>query len=128
MIWEARLAFILFFFLCWCIVGLLPWATAAVIVRGRGALLALPLALGAASAAGVLVPMLGQRDVAGFTISLLTALLGGTAGSVAGLAFDRRLRRIEPAREPPATPTSLGERRPPSKPTPPTSNIQPPTF
>jgi uncharacterized membrane protein YeaQ/YmgE (transglycosylase-associated protein family) len=123
-IWEARLAFVLLFFLCWCIVGLLPWVAAAVIVRGRGALLALPLALAGASAAGVLVPALGQRDAAGFFISLATALLGGIAGSGAGLAFHRRLQRLVPPRQQPKVAHVLGSRRPDP---PPTSGLQPPS-
>lgn len=123
MIWEARLAFILFFFLCWCVVGLLPWVVSAIVVRGRGALLGLPLALASACAAGVLVPALGQRDFAGFLISLLAALLGGVAGSVGGIAFYRRLRRYTAAKPKPAASHTLGSRRPDP---PPTSNIQPP--
>ena len=50
---EARIAFVLFFFAVWCFLGLIGWAIAAVIVRGRGALPALPLALAAACAASV---------------------------------------------------------------------------
>jgi hypothetical protein len=123
-IWEARLAFILFFFLCWCIVGLLPWTTAAVVVRGRGALLALPLALASACAAGVLVPALGQRDFTGFLISLLAALLGGIAGSIGGIACYRRLQRYADAKPKPAASHTLGSRRPDP---PPTSNIKPPS-
>jgi hypothetical protein len=102
MTFEARLAFIVFFFLCWTIVALLPWAVAAIWVRGRGALLALPLAVVAAWAAGVFVPLVGWRDAAGFFISLLTALIGGAGGAVAGIAFARRLEaaRSRPAAQP----------------------------
>ena len=88
---EARLAFVFFFFLVWCLMGLLPWALASVLVRGRGALLALPVALAAASAAGVLVPVAGLDDATGFFISLITAFTGGSLGSAAGIAFARRL-------------------------------------
>ncbi|HVP05514.1 MAG TPA: hypothetical protein VMT90_07555 [Dehalococcoidia bacterium] len=123
MIWEARLAFILFFFLCWCIVGLLPWVVAAVFVRGRGALLALPLALTAACAAGVLVPALGLRDAAGFFLSLLTAVLGGAAGSLGGLAFHRRLQRTAGVTPRPAMTHAPGARRPEPPPAP---DAQPP--
>lgn len=112
MIWEARLAFILFLFLCWSIAGLFPWVITAIIVRGRGALLALPLALASASVAGVLVPALGQRDFTGFLISLLAALLGGIAGSIGGIAFYRRLRRYTAANPKPAVSHTLGSRRP----------------
>ncbi|MEK7248389.1 MAG: hypothetical protein AAB092_07955 [Chloroflexota bacterium] len=123
MIWEARLAFILFFFLSWSVVGLFPWVITAIIVRGRGALLALPLALASASVAGVLVPALGQRDFTGFLISLLAALLGGVAGSIGGIAFYRRLQRYADAKPKPAASHTLGSRRPDP---PPTSNIKPP--
>ena len=43
---------LLFFFLCWTIVGLLPWAAAAVLSRGRGAEWALPVAIVSATAEG----------------------------------------------------------------------------
>ena len=127
MIWQWRLAFVLFFFLCWCVLGLLAWAIAAVASRGRGALLALPVALAAASAAGVLVPMFGQRDVTGFVISLGTATLGGAVGAIAGLAFHRRLRASQPAAMRPVVAHKLGSQRP-LEPEPPasTSNPQPP--
>lgn len=113
MIWEARLAFIAFFFLCWCVVGLFPWVIAAIVVRGRGALLALPLTIASACAAGVLVPALGQRDFTGFLISLLTALVGGIAGSIGGIAFYRRLQRYAPTEAKPTVSHALGSRRPP---------------
>ncbi len=88
---EARLGFIAFFFLVWCFLGLIPWTVLAVFVRGRGALLALPLALAGAAAAGVAVPLLGGRDATGFFVSLATAGLGGALGAVAGIALARRL-------------------------------------
>ncbi len=90
---EARLAFLILFFAVWCFLGLMGWAAAAVIARGRGALPALPLALAAACAAGVAVPVAGQRDAAGFVLSLATAVVGGAAGSIAGIALARRLER-----------------------------------
>jgi len=88
---EARLAFVLFFFAAWCVVGLIAWAVAAVVARGRGALPALPLALAAASVAGVAVPLLGARDLAGFFFSFLTAAIGGALGSAGGIALARRI-------------------------------------
>lgn len=118
MIWEARLAFIAFFFLSWSVAGLFPWVITAIIVRGRGALLALPLALASASAAGVIVPALGQRDFAGFLVSLLTAILGGAAGSAGGIAFYRRLQRYADAKPKPAASHTLGSRRPDPPPPP----------
>ncbi len=101
---EARLAFIVFFFAVWCFLGLMAWAVAAVVWRGRGALPALPLALAAAAAGGVVVPLLGARDAAGFFLSLVTAVIGGVLGSVAGIALARRLER---ARERQARETAI---------------------
>jgi len=88
---EARLAFVLFFFAAWCFLGLLVWAIAAVIARGRGALPALPLALAAASAAGAAVPLVGLDDFTGFLLSFPTAFLAGGIASAAGVFFVRRL-------------------------------------
>ena len=88
---EARLAFVLFFFAVWCFLGLITWAVAAVVARGRGALPALPLALAAASAAGVAIPLAGLDDAAGYFLSLATALLAGAFGSVAGITLARKL-------------------------------------
>jgi hypothetical protein len=99
---EARLAFIVFFFLCWTVVALFPWAAVAVWVRGRGALLALPLAIFAAWAAGVAVPLAGWRDAAGFFGSLAAAFVAAAAGSVAGIAVARRAGAGSP--RPPAEP------------------------
>ena len=92
MTFEARLAFLIFFFLCWTIVALFPWIAAALYVRGRGAAIALPLAVVAAWAAGVFVPLVGMRDVTGFFVSLVAAFLGACVGSIAGIAFARRLK------------------------------------
>ncbi len=102
MTFEARLAFRVFFFLCWTIVALFPWIATALYVRGRGAALALPLAVVAAWAAGVSVPLLGMRDVTGFFVSLLAAFLAASAGCFAGIAFSRRLQAAHsrPAAEP----------------------------
>jgi len=77
MTFEARLIFVLLFFALWALLGFLPWSFAAVIRRGRHVLPALPLALAAASLAGVLVPLLGPRDVTGFLLSIATAFVGG---------------------------------------------------
>ena len=120
---EARLAFIAFFLLCWCLLGLIPWAISAVRVRGRGAILALPLALAGACAGGVLVPLLGQRDLVGFLISLLTALIGSAAASFAGITFARRISAAGPASPRPAPQHPIGAARPAaSEPTDPPTN------
>lgn len=88
---EARIAFLAFFFLLWYGLGLIPWSIAAVLTRGRGALLALPLALAGASAAGVLVPLVGLRDATGFFLSLPMAMIGAAIGACTGIALSRRL-------------------------------------
>jgi len=94
---EARLAFVFLFFLVWCVLGVIPWAVAAVWTRGRGALLALPLALAAAAAAGVFVPLAGWRDTTGFFLSLPAALAGSALASMAGIALSRRLSGVKDA-------------------------------
>jgi hypothetical protein len=88
---EARLIFVLLFFALWSFLGFLPWSFAAVIRRGRHVLLALPLALAAASLAGVLVPLIGARDETGFLLSIATAFAGGVLGTAAGVALAIRL-------------------------------------
>lgn len=107
MTFEARLAFLIFFFLCWTIVALFPWIATALYVRGRGAAIALPLAVVAAWAAGVFVPLIGMRDVTGFFVSLFAAFLAACAGSIAGVAFARRLK-TGPARPADAPTDKLG--------------------
>jgi hypothetical protein len=109
MTFEARLAFVLFFFLCWTIVALLPWAVTAVAVRGRGAIIALPLAVFAAWAAGVVVPLAGWRDATGFFVSLLAALVAASAASAAGIAVARRIEALR-ASEPAASRPAAGRR------------------
>lgn len=88
---EARIAFVVFFFLCWTVMAILPWSAVAVYVRGRGGLLALPLAILAGWAAGVFIPLVGWRDVGGFFASLGTAFIAGLMGAVAGVVVARRL-------------------------------------
>jgi hypothetical protein len=105
---EARLAFIVAFLLIWCVIGLLPWAAAAILTRGRGAALALPLCLAAACAFGVAVPALGARDATGFFVSLGTAFIGSALASVAGTIIGQWLA---PVRTSSAAPGSLPRRR-----------------
>jgi len=88
---EARVAFVLFFFAAWCFVGLIPWAVASVVARGRGALAALPLALGGSCAAGVAVPLIGLDNFRGFVLSLGVAFVAAAVGSVAGIRVAQRL-------------------------------------
>ncbi len=88
---EARLGFVLFFFAVWCFVGLIPWAVAAILARGRGALPALPIALAGACAAGVAVPLIALDNFQGFLLSLATAFLAAAFGSLAGIRIAQRL-------------------------------------
>ncbi len=88
---EVRLIIVLLFFALWSLLGFLPWSFAAVIRRGRDVLLALPLALAAASLAGVLVPLLGARDETGFLLSIGTAFVGGILGTLGGILLALRL-------------------------------------
>jgi hypothetical protein len=87
MTYEARLAFVLFFFAIWLFFGLMAWASVAVIKRGRGALIALPAALLGAALAGVAVPLIVAQDGAAFVLSILTSTAGGFAGAIAGTAL-----------------------------------------
>ncbi len=95
---EARIAFILVFFAVWIFLGLTSWAVAAVIVRGRSALPALPIALAGAAAAGVAVPLMGLDDVTGFLVSLMAATVGGAMGAVGGIALARRISSADEER------------------------------
>jgi uncharacterized membrane protein YeaQ/YmgE (transglycosylase-associated protein family) len=91
MTFEVRLAFLLAFFALWALLGFLPWTIAAVVRRGRGVLLALPLAVVGGAAGGVIVPAAGADDERGFLLSLATAFLGGALLSVVGILLAARL-------------------------------------
>lgn len=91
MTFEARVGFVIVFLLIWAVIGSIPWALAAIQMRGRGALPLLPIVILSAILAGIIVPLAGARDVTGFWLSLLTALLGAIIASVAGARFLRRL-------------------------------------
>jgi cytochrome c-type biogenesis protein CcmH/NrfG len=120
---EARLGFLLFFFLCWTVVGLMPWAIATVANRGRGAEWALPVAVVAAWAGGVLVPAVGLRDSAGFVISLFVAMAASAAGSYGAVAVWRRMEAEKTAKAGDAasetTPAPVQQEAPLDRPAPP---------
>jgi hypothetical protein len=90
---EARAAFLAFFFVVWALLGLLPWVAAALWRRGRGVLLALPLALLAGAAGGVAVPLAGADDARGFLFSLGAALLAGGLATALGVWLEGGLVR-----------------------------------
>jgi hypothetical protein len=73
----------------WAILGFLPWLALAVRRRGRGVLIALPLAIAGGIGGGVFVPAGGARDETGLFLSLGTALVGGLALSLVGLRLSR---------------------------------------
>jgi hypothetical protein len=84
--------------------GLIAWATIAVLRRGEGAIFALPVSLAASCAAGALLPVAGMRDGLGFFLSLPAALLGSLLGYGFVLALLRRFAPAEPERQPVETP------------------------
>ena len=73
----------------WAILGLVPWLVLAVRRRGRGVLIALPLAVAGGIGGGVLVPAAGVRDVMALLLSVGASLLGGLALSLLGLRLAR---------------------------------------
>jgi len=90
---EARAAFLAFFLVLWALVALLPWLGVALWRRGRGVVLALPLAPLAGCVGGVLLPLAGADDGRGFLFSLLAAFAGGALGTAAGVVVEGRLAR-----------------------------------
>lgn len=107
---EARIFFILVFFVIWSAVALLPWAFVAVVSRGRGAALALPLCIAAGCAFGVAIPLLGARDAAGFTLSIFTAFFASAVAAVAVTLVVRRLPETPPESRPGVTVPSTRRR------------------
>ena len=98
MTFEARVGFIIVFLVIWAVIGTVPWAMAAIRLKGRGALLLLPLVVLSAVLAGILVPLAGARDVTGFWLSLVTALIGAMAAAAGGAALVPKLVQQNPGR------------------------------
>ncbi|MGQ9572368.1 MAG: hypothetical protein ACUVV3_04180 [Dehalococcoidia bacterium] len=86
---DLDIIFLALLFVMWVILGFLPWLALAVLRRGRGVLLALPLAVGGGAIGGVLVPAAGPKDETGLFLSLGTALLGGFAFSLVGIRIQK---------------------------------------
>jgi hypothetical protein len=82
---DLDIIFLALLFIMWAILGFIPWLVLAVLRRGRGVLIALPLAVAGGAGGGVLVPAAGARDETGLLLSLVTALVGGLALSLLGL-------------------------------------------
>ncbi len=81
----------------WGAFGLVPWCAALVVGRGRGAIVALPLAFIAGVVGGVLVPALGGSGGLAFGISLLTATAVGAAVSTFAVRRAMDAMRKEPS-------------------------------
>ena len=87
MSFEVLALAILFF--VWAVFGGVSWLVVALRRRGRGMLALLPLAMAGGIGGGLLVPAIGLRDVPAVLLSLLAALLGGLALTLAGLYAGR---------------------------------------
>lgn len=81
----------------WGACGLVPWCAALIAARGRGALVAMPLAFAAGMGAGALTPALGAKDSLGFGISLLAAMAAGAIVSFMMVRWAARAARKEPS-------------------------------
>ena len=86
---DLDIVFLALLFIMWAILGFIPWLVVAVLRRGRGVLIALPLAIAGGAGGGVLVPAAGAKDETGLFLSLGTALVGGLALSLLGLRLSR---------------------------------------
>jgi hypothetical protein len=82
---DLDIIFLALLFIMWAILGFIPWVAVAVLRRGRGVLIALPLAVAGGAGGGVLVPAAGAKDETGLFLSLGTALVGGLALALLGL-------------------------------------------
>jgi hypothetical protein len=90
---DLDIIFLALLFIMWGILGFIPWLALALLRRGRGVLIALPLAIVGGAGGGVLVPTAGARDETGLFLSLGTALLGGLALALLGLRLSRIVAR-----------------------------------
>jgi hypothetical protein len=90
---DLDIVFLALLFIMWAILGFIPWLVVAVLRRGRGVLIALPLAIAGGAGGGVLVPAAGAKDETGLFLSLGTALIGGLALALLGLRLSRIVTR-----------------------------------
>ena len=90
---DLDIIFLALLFIMWAVLGFIPWLALAVLRRGRGVLIALPLAVAGGAVGGVLVPAAGAKDEMGLFLSLGTALVGGLALSLLGLRLSRIVAR-----------------------------------
>jgi uncharacterized membrane protein YeaQ/YmgE (transglycosylase-associated protein family) len=82
---DLDIIFLALLFIMWAILGFIPWLVLAVLRRGRGVLIALPLAVAGGAGGGVLVPAAGAKDETGLLFSLVTAVVGGLVLALLGL-------------------------------------------
>jgi uncharacterized membrane protein YeaQ/YmgE (transglycosylase-associated protein family) len=87
---DLDIIFLALLFIMWATLGFIPWLVVAVRRRGRGVLIALPLAIAGGACGGVLVPAAGARDETGLFLSLVTAVIGGLALALLGLRLAHR--------------------------------------
>jgi hypothetical protein len=92
---NLDIIFLALLFIMWAILGFIPWLVLAVLRRGRGVLIALPLAVAGGAGGGVLVPAAGARDETGLLLSLVTAVVGGFALSLVDLRLAGRRPSLE---------------------------------
>jgi hypothetical protein len=90
---DLDIIFLALLFIMWAILGFIPWLALALLRRGRGVLIALPLAVAGGAGGGVLVPAAGAKDETGLFLSLGTALIGGLALALLGLRLSRIVTR-----------------------------------
>ena len=86
--------------LLWAVLGGFSWLAVALWRRGSGVLALLPPAAVGGIGGGVLVPALGGKDGLGVLLSLLVAVAGGLALSLAGAYFLQKLPGIIPPAHP----------------------------
>jgi len=79
--------------LIWAIFGVIPWLVVAIRRRGRGMLALLPLAIVGGIGGAALVPALGARNIPAVLGSLVAAMTGGLALTLAGPYVTRAIQR-----------------------------------
>ena len=84
--------FLALLLIVWTGLGATAWLAVAIVHRGRGVLVGLPLAMAGGMGAGVLVPAAGADNEAGLLLSLGAAVLGGFAFSLVGIRIQARMK------------------------------------
>jgi len=90
---DLDIIFLALLFIMWAILGFIPWLALAVLRRGRGVLIALPLAVAGGAGGGVLAPAAVATAETGLHPSLRTALVGWLALALLGLRLSRIVAR-----------------------------------